>query len=114
MEQLFFSIIIPTYNRPERLLSCLKSIAQLNYPPDRFEVIVVDDGSEMPIEPVIASFRKQLNLTAIAQQNAGPANARNTGATRARGKFLVFTDDDCMPAPEWLKTLEVRFKAAPN
>ncbi|PSM50225.1 glycosyl transferase [Chroococcidiopsis sp. CCALA 051] len=113
-EQPFFSIIIPTYNRPERLANCLQSIAQLNYPPDRFEVIVVDDGSEIPIEPVVASLRKQLNLTAIAQQNSGPANARNSGATRARGKFLVFTDDDCMPAPEWLKTLEVRFKAAPH
>lgn len=113
-EQPFFSIIIPTYNRPERLANCLQSIAQLNYPPNRFEVIVVDDGSEMPIEPVVTSFGKQLNLTAIAQQNSGPANARNTGATRARGKFLVFTDDDCMPAPEWLKTLEVRFKTAPD
>jgi len=112
-EQLF-SIVIPTYNRPERLAICLESIAQQNYPVDRFEVIVVDDGSETPIEPVVASFRKQLNLTLLTQPNSGPANARNNGATRAKGKFLVFTDDDCMPAPEWLKTLEARFTQAPD
>lgn len=114
MEQLFFSIIIPTYNRPERLLYCLKSIAQLDYPLERFEVIVVDDGSEMPIEPVIASFHQHLNLSLRSQVNSGPANARNAGTTVAKGKFLVFTDDDCMPAPEWLKALEARFTQRPN
>lgn len=114
MEQPFFSTIVPTYNRPERLTVCLKAIARLDYPLDRFEVIVVDDGSEMPIESVIESFREQLNLTSIAQRNSGPANARNNGATRAKGKFLVFTDDDCMPAPDWLKTLEIHCTQAPN
>lgn len=113
-EQPFFSIIIPTYARPERLATCLQSLAHLDYPRDRFEVIVVNDGSEMPIEPVVAPFRDQLALTLITQPNAGPAKARNTGATQARGKFLVFTDDDCAPTPDWLKTLAARFATAPD
>ena len=113
-QQFFFSIIIPTYARPERLATCLQSLALLDYPRDRFEVIVVDDGSEMPIEPVVAPFRDQLALTLIKQPNAGPATARNTGAARARGKFLVFTDDDCAPALDWLKTLAARFATAPD
>lgn len=113
-EQLFFSIIIPTYARPERLATCLQSLAHLDYPRARFEVIVVDDGSSMPIEPVVASFRDQLELALITQLNSGPAKARNTGAARARGKFLVFTDDDCAPAPDWLKTLAARFATAPD
>lgn len=112
-EQLFFSIIIPTYNRPERLSTCLQSLANLDYPSD-FEVIVVDDGSEMPIEPVVAPFRNQLDLTLITQPNAGPAKARNTGAAKARGKYLAFTDDDCAPASDWLKTLAARFATAPD
>jgi glycosyltransferase involved in cell wall biosynthesis len=45
-----FSVIIPTYNRPERLSVCLESLARLNYPPDRYEVVVVDDGSEISPE----------------------------------------------------------------
>lgn len=111
---LTFSIIIPTYNRPERLATCLEAIARVDYPRDRFEVIVVDDGSETPIEPVVSPFHNPLNLTLITQANAGPANARNTGAAKAKGKFLVFTDDDCTLAPDYLQALDVRFTKTPD
>jgi GT2 family glycosyltransferase len=113
-QQPFFSIVIPTYARPERLATCLKAIAHLDYPRDRFEVIVVDDGSEMPLNTVVAPFQNQLHLTFLRQSNAGPAKARNTGAARARGKYLVFTDDDCAPLPDWLKNLEAHFATAPD
>lgn len=109
-----FSIVIPTYNRPERLANCLQAIAQLDYPRDRFEVVVVDDGSEPAIEPVTMSFRSQLNLTVLRQANSGPAKARNTGATQAQGKYVVFTDDDCQPAIDWLKCLEAHFTNSPD
>ena len=111
-EQPFFSIIIPAYNRPELLATCLESLARLDYPHDRFEVVVVDDGSKTPLELVVAPFHNQLNLTLLKQSNAGPAKARNTGAALARGKFLVFTDDDCEPASDWLTTLASRFATA--
>jgi len=45
-----FSVVIPTYRRPERLVACLRSLAALDYPRDRFEVIVVDDGSGAPVK----------------------------------------------------------------
>ncbi|MUG93847.1 glycosyltransferase [Scytonema sp. UIC 10036] len=112
--QLLFSIIIPTYNRPEQLTNCLNSLTRLDYPRDRFEVIVVDDGSTTPLESVVAPFYKELNFTLLKQTNAGPASARNTGSARAQGKFLVFTDDDCVPAPDWLTTLATRFTTAPD
>ncbi len=107
--QLFFSVVIPTYNRPERLAICLQSLAALDYPRDRFEVIVVDDGSEMPLESVVEPFQKQIDLTLLKQPNGGPAKARNTGAFQAKGRFLAFTDDDCTPAPDWLTSLAARF-----
>jgi GT2 family glycosyltransferase len=113
-EQPFFSIVIPTYSRPERLATCLQSITQLDYPRDRFEVVVVDDGSEPPLESVVAPFQNQLNLTLLRQANAGPATARNIGAARAKGKYLVFTDDDCAPLPEWLQALEAHFATVPD
>ncbi|MBD2059306.1 glycosyltransferase [Oculatella sp. FACHB-28] len=109
-----FSIIIPTYARPERLTNCLQAIAQLDYPGDRFEVIVVDDGSPTSMEAVVAPFRDQLHLTLIRQVNAGPAKARNVGAEQANGQFLVFTDDDCAPVRDWLKALESRFTTTPS
>jgi glycosyltransferase involved in cell wall biosynthesis len=113
-QQLVFSVIIPTYNRPQRLATCLESLTRLDYSRDRFEVIVVDDGSQTPIESVVAPLQNQLSITLIRQANSGPATARNTGAAKATGQFLVFTDDDCEVASDWLITLEKRFATAPN
>lgn len=109
MRQPFFSIIIPTYARPRQLAACLRSLANLDYPRDRFEVIVVDDGSETSSEAVAVSFCDRLDLTLLTQAHAGPAAARNTGASRAEGELLAFTDDDCAPAPDWLQNLAARF-----
>ena len=98
----FFSVIVPTYNRPDRLRVCLQSLAALLYPPDRFEVIVVDDGGGVPLDPIAASAREHVDVTLIRQKNSGPAAARNRGAAAARGDMFAFTDDDCMPEPTWL------------
>lgn len=110
----FFSIIIPTYNRPDRLANCLQAIANLDYPGDRFEVIVVDDGSQTPLDSVVAPFQGQIQLKLLRQANAGPAAARNRGAIETRGDFLAFTDDDCQPLVDWLSQLEVSLVSAPN
>lgn len=109
-----FSIVIPTYNRPERLEKCLQSIAKIDYPRDRFEVIIVDDGSSVPIQPITTAFETAFTLRLIQQQNAGPASARNTGGATARGEYLVFTDDDCQPDPSWLNALESEIAACPD
>lgn len=113
-KQPLFSIIVPTYARPERLANCLESFAQLDYPRDHFEVIVVNDGSEIPLETVVAPLQNRLNIIPLTQPHAGPATARNTGAMAAKGKFLVFTDDDCTAAADWLQALEARFATAPT
>jgi len=109
-----FSIVIPTYSRPKQLASCLQALTRLDYPRERFEVIVVDDGSKTPLQGVVSPFRGQLDLLLVEQVKAGPGAARNTGAARAQGKFLAFTDDDCIPAPNWLKNLALAFTALPD
>jgi glycosyltransferase involved in cell wall biosynthesis len=108
----FFSVIVPTRDRPGPLAGCLGSLGRLAYPPERFEVIVVDDGSERAPEEVVAPFRDRLSLTLIVQAKGGPAAARNAGARGARGEFLAFTDDDCKPDPGWLGALAERFQSA--
>jgi GT2 family glycosyltransferase len=113
-EHPFFSIIIPTRGRPRQLGTCLEALSRLDYPRNRFEVIVVDDGSEMPPGEVVASFRNQINARLLTQTHAGPAAARNTGAAQARGSFLAFTDDDCKPAPDWLTALAARITRSPD
>lgn len=101
-----FSIIIPTYNRPDRVSSCLEAISRLDYPANFFEVIIVDDGGVTPLDDLLAPFSERVRITLVRQDHAGVAIGRNTGAQHANGEFLVFTDDDCQPAPDWLKRLE--------
>jgi cellulose synthase/poly-beta-1,6-N-acetylglucosamine synthase-like glycosyltransferase len=92
----------------------LQACARLDYPPECFEVIVVDDGGTVPLDEVVARFDGVLTLRLLRQENAGPAAARNTGAFEARGEFLAFTDDDCSPAPKWLEALAAQFAASPD
>jgi glycosyltransferase involved in cell wall biosynthesis len=106
-----FSIVIPTYNRPDRLRTCLEAIAKIEYPRENFEVIVVDDGSKVPLDPIVVPFKTDLTLKLLRQENAGPASARNTGSAIATGKFIVFTDDDCLPAANWLSILATQFES---
>lgn len=114
MAQLFCSIIVPTYARPTQLAACLQALAALDYPRDRFEVLVVDDGSPTPSDSLVDSFRTEIDVTLLVQPNQGPAAARNTGAARARGDVIAFTDDDCAPQPDWLTTLVTRYVASPT
>jgi glycosyltransferase involved in cell wall biosynthesis len=98
-----FSIIIPTYGRPDALRACVKALAALDYPRDDFEVIIVDDGGNVPLAPVVRAVASDLRLKVVWQPNAGPAAARNFGAVHAAGDMLAFTDDDCTPASDWLR-----------
>jgi glycosyltransferase involved in cell wall biosynthesis len=110
-----FSVVIPTRDRPQKLAVCLESLAKQDYPRDRFEVIVVDDASELPLDPVAVIFRERLTLTLLRQsRRAGPSVARNCGAAHAKGEFLAFTDDDCSPASDWLQRLAARFASTPR
>lgn len=105
-----FSVVVPTYRRPERLADCLRSLAALDYPRDRFEVVVVDDGSGTPV--VTPSL--PVELTVLTPAHAGPAAARNLGAARARGDYIAFTDDDCVAEAGWLRGLAAPLAEAPH
>ena len=101
-----YSIVVPTYRRPDSLTRCLEAIQGLHFPRDRFEVLVVDDGSPTPPADVVASLDHSLQAQLVSTRHAGPATARNTGARLARGRYLVFTDDDCMPHADWLTSID--------
>jgi len=109
-----FSVVVPTRHRTAQLATCLEALGGLDWPRDRFEVIVVDDGGDSHADPRILRMREQLDLTLVAQTHRGPAIARNRGAALARGRFLAFTDDDCLPDPGWLSAFARRLDAAPG
>lgn len=97
-----FSIIVPTFNRPQRLAACISALSRLDYPRDCFEILVVNDGSNADLAPVLAANRGQSHARLLRIVHAGPAAARNHGAQEARFGWLAFTDDDCRPRPDWL------------
>ena len=106
-DSLRFSVVIPTYARAESLRACLAGCRALDYPAGRFEVVVVDDGDNETTRQVVADFLHLLPLVYIPQPTRmGPASARNAGAAAARGHYVVFIDDDCVPEPRWLRGLD--------
>jgi glycosyltransferase involved in cell wall biosynthesis len=109
-----FSIVIPTRNRTRSLLQCVEAAAQLAYARTRYEVLVVDDGGQEDLAPVLAPYLGRINFVLLRQTNAGPAAARNAGAASARGRYVAFTDDDCRPDPGWLDALAGRAAAHPG
>ena len=104
-----FSVVIPTFNRPESLKRCLESLGQLEYPKDQFEALIVNDGGNKLPENLITDVSSKLNLKLLHQDNSGPASARNAGVRIARGRFIALTDDDCSPKSNWLSVLKERF-----
>jgi GT2 family glycosyltransferase len=109
----FISVIIPTYRRPRQLARCVEALRHSDYPKNRFEIVVVDDGSDGPLEEVIDPPCTDPRVTLLRQSHAGPAAARNYGANRAKGEYLAFTDDDCRPAPDWLRAITERLSSDP-
>ncbi len=107
------SVVVATYLRPDRLKGCVEALAALDYPSDRLEAIIVDDGGGIPLRPVLAPFQDRLELTLVESEHRGQSHARNLGVERARGDLVAFTDDDCRPDPSWLRLLAQRHQAAP-
>ena len=111
---LAFSVVIATYNRPGPLSDCLRALAAQTLLPDRFEVVVIDDGGDGDLTEVCSPFRPQLQVRLEKRANGGPAAARNHGAELATGRWLAFTDDDCEPGAGWLAGLEQAFTENPR
>jgi serine acetyltransferase/glycosyltransferase involved in cell wall biosynthesis len=97
------SVVIPTYERAERVARLVSDLAAQTLPPGAFEVIVVDDGSREDPRPRLEAVKAPFHLVIERQQNQGPAAARHRGALLARGEILVFLDDDMIPAPGLLE-----------
>lgn len=109
----FFSIVVPTIGSERNLAAFLDGIAAQRFPRPRFELIVVFDGAAIPaaIGPRLAALGAEV---VVLEQRSGPPIARNAGAARARGVFLVSADDDVVPAPEWLERAAARLEAEPD
>ncbi|NJN87775.1 MAG: glycosyltransferase family 2 protein [Leptolyngbyaceae cyanobacterium SL_7_1] len=98
----FVSVIVPVYNDVEHLQICLTALEQQTYKADRYEVIVVDNGSD-PSENIAAIAATFNHAIATQELTPGSYAARNQGISVAKGEIIAFTDADCVPTPNWLE-----------
>ncbi len=102
------SVVIPTFKRPQLLNKCLLALKNQSFSSENYEVIVVTDGPDETTRQKVESFANEHHLLTFICKNlnikAGPAAARNQGASSAKGELIVFTDDDCAPHTNWLQS----------
>jgi glycosyltransferase involved in cell wall biosynthesis len=101
---LLFSVIVPTFRRPEELKSCLERLAAQTLRGPGYEVLIIDNDKEGSGEPVVQSFSKAgMALQYYKKFSNNVSEARNLGARFAKGRWLAFLDDDCLPKENWLE-----------
>lgn len=102
---LIASVVIPAYNAASAVSACLKALADQSISRERYEIVVVDDGSQDATRHKVARLGARL----LNQPHKGPAAARNLGARESRGEIVLFTDADCVPASDWIETMLAPF-----
>jgi GT2 family glycosyltransferase len=110
-----FSVVVPSHERPGPLSACVRAVLDGDFPPDRLEVLVVDDGNADRLDSRVSlpAGRPHVRWLRLPE-NVGPAAARNAGATAARGTYLAFIDDDCLADRAWLTRLHAALEANPG
>jgi len=101
---MFFSCIIPVYNRPGEIKDLLSSLLSQTY--TQFEVVVVEDGSTLRCDELVTSFSQDLSIRYFYQENTGQGFARNFGMQQAKGDFFVILDSDVILPSSYFEALE--------
>lgn len=99
MQHPFVDVVIPHLNDHDRLARCLDLLRRQTYPAERFQVTVVDNGSDQPIEPLVGRYP---GMRTLSESVRGCGSARNRGVMETSGDILAFTDSDCRPHRDWL------------
>ena len=98
---MFFSIIIPLYNRPQEIKELLETLVLQTY--KQFEVLVIEDGSKDDAAEIVKSFAGKLDVKYFVKQNEGQGFTRNYGFERAKGDYFVIFDSDCLIPEDYLE-----------
>jgi len=92
---MYFSLIIPVYNRPDEIDELLESLVLSDYDKP-FEVVIVEDGSSIPCKNNLEKFVNKLDISYYFKENSGPGDSRNFGMKKARGDYFLIFDSDCI------------------
>ncbi|WP_298238899.1 glycosyltransferase [uncultured Algibacter sp.] len=103
--ELEFSFIIPVYNRPEEIKELLQSFCALKTTTP-FEIVIVEDGSNISSKEVVEYFNNGLNISYYFKENSGPGDSRNFGMKKAKGNYFIILDSDCILPENYLSEIE--------
>tara|TARA_B110000093_G_scaffold21157_1_gene19203 strand:- start:317 stop:1327 length:1011 start_codon:yes stop_codon:yes gene_type:complete len=99
-----FSFIIPVFNRPEEIRELLESFCALDSP-KTFEIVIIEDGSTLDSKLIVDHFQDLLKISYYAKENTGPGHSRNYGMERAKGRYFIILDSDCILPPPYLEAV---------
>ena len=99
-----YSIIIPVYNRPDEVDELLQSLTTQTF--KDFEVLVVEDGSDIPCQEVVEKYADQLEVRYFVKPNSGPGQTRNYGVQYSQGEFVIVLDSDVVLPEGYLQSIE--------
>lgn len=107
MRNYLFSIIIPSYNRSDEIAYLIQSFNRQTFPKERFEVLLVNDGSTDDTAAIVGELIKSspFRIRFFQRDHEGPGPARNFGMSQAEGEYFLFIDSDCTADPNWLSEL---------
>lgn len=101
---MFFSIIIPLYNRPQEIDELLATLAVQTYP--QFEVLIIEDGSSLTAKDIVEGYADKLDIRYFFKKNEGQGFARNFGFEQAKGDYFVIFDSDCLIPHDYLEIVK--------
>jgi len=106
-----YSIIVPVFNRPDEIDELLQSLTCQTL--KDFEVIVVEDGSQVDCKNVIEKYSNQLEIKYFYKQNTGPGQSRNYGVERAQGEYVIIIDSDAVAPEGYLQAIDDELRRQP-
>lgn len=101
--RLFFSFIVPVFNRPEEIRELLDSFAEMQTNGIDYEILIVEDGSTLTSKNEVKTREAELPLRYFFKENSGPGDSRNFGMEQANGNYFIILDSDLILPPEYLK-----------
>ena len=107
---MYFSIIIPVYNRPDEIKELLKSLVLSTFK-NPYEVVIVEDGSTIDCQEIVAQFQNTLSISYYYKENSGPGDSRNFGMKKAKGDYFIIFDSDCIIPPNYLTEVGTELKS---
>jgi len=106
---MFFSIIIPVYNRPDEIDELLASLSKLEFN-EGFEIVIIEDGSTIKSDAIIEKYSEKLDISYFFKENTGPGDSRNFGMQKAKGDYFILFDSDCIIPKNYLNEVVKAFQ----